>query len=401
MVTLLERTKDRYPEFELETLDNLILDQLNPEYPGFAITPDYLAACLAVSNLQKGIIRKVIISTTFSYKSEKHIRTYIQNYQAHITSLVNVISGYFNIEKIQGDVEYLRTLELIRDDMDFLLKFLTTRYQNYFDFKANVTMTYKLQVSRSCHDILDNILTKASVENDKLLSIALKPVWNFLIDDPCTLVSYQTLKYYDILLKEILSLVGSAKPFSKLLKATLISLNFNSFWFLDYLTAEIKGELENNTSHCAMVEILSRNMKKYNQVHEYPDISLFPKQKPIKEQISTWIIEEIEHIERSQNSTFNNAQSLPNPQFTDFKLQTDLSVAQLGYFIRVLFESGVIKNKNHREVIRFFAHQFKTKQTDIISWESLRSRYYNVEEGTKESIRELVIKILNQINKKD
>ena len=150
-----------------------------------------------------------------------------------------------------------------------------------------------------------------------------------------------------------------------------------------------------------MVEILSRYLKKYNQVNEYPDVILYPLQKSIKDQISTWILEEIEHLERYQKSTLNNAQRVTNPQSTDFKLQTDLSVAQLGYFIRVLFETGVIKNKNQREVIRFFAHQFKTKQTDVISWESLRTRFYNVEEGTKDSIREVAINMLNQINKKD
>jgi hypothetical protein len=46
------------------------------------------------------------------------------------------------------------------------------------------------------------------------------------------------------------------------------------------------------------------------------------------------------------------------------------------------------------------ANHTKTKQTDTISQESLRTRFYNIEDGTREAVKDYIIKMLNYINKK-
>ncbi len=401
MATLLDSNKFDCPNYDFEILDNLILEQLNPEHSGFCISSENLDYWNDISLSQKEFIRKRILSNSFNFLDENRAKTYIQNHQAHITSLINSISGYILSEALKSEPECVIILEKIRDSLESLLNFLTIRYKNYFDFNANATITHKQFITGSLHEKLDFILSIATAQKSELFSIALKPIWDFLGNGLSSPVSYRTLRYYEALLQEISILSKNDKPFDKALKFSLICFNYNSFRFFAYLTSEIKSELDSRTSYSTKIELLSRFLKKYNQILEYPEFVLNPKQISIKQQITGWIIEEIEHLERSQKSTFSNAQRVSNSLSTDFKLQTDLSVAQLGYFIKVLFDTGIIKNKNHREVIRFFAHQFKTKQTDAISWESLRSRFYNVEEGTRDSIREVAINMLNQINKKD
>ena len=91
----------------------------------------------------------------------------------------------------------------------------------------------------------------------------------------------------------------------------------------------------------------------------------------------------------------------PNPGTIGIRLQTDMSVAQLGYLIRIMIEVGIIKNTNQRDVLRLFSGIVKTKHADTISPESLRTRFYNIEENTRLAIKDLVIKMLNFVNKKN
>ncbi|MGC8823154.1 MAG: hypothetical protein ACP5PZ_00980 [Bacteroidales bacterium] len=77
-----------------------------------------------------------------------------------------------------------------------------------------------------------------------------------------------------------------------------------------------------------------------------------------------------------------------------------MSVAQLGFLLKIAFEVGIVKNPNQRDVIGFMANHTKTKQADTISPESLRTRFYNIEDSTRQAVKEYVIKMLNYINKK-
>jgi len=72
-------------------------------------------------------------------------------------------------------------------------------------------------------------------------------------------------------------------------------------------------------------------------------------------------------------------------------------VSQLAYFLRILVETEVIKNPNDKELLKFYAKHTRTKKTETISSESLRVKFYNIEDSTKEEVKTIVIKLLNFI----
>ena len=76
------------------------------------------------------------------------------------------------------------------------------------------------------------------------------------------------------------------------------------------------------------------------------------------------------------------------------KFLTGLSVAQLCYFFALLIETGIIDHKNHADIFRFISENFKTANTDTISRDSIKSKYYNIETSTKNAIREKIIALL-------
>ena len=91
----------------------------------------------------------------------------------------------------------------------------------------------------------------------------------------------------------------------------------------------------------------------------------------------------------SENKYLNNE---------NFKIITGHSVSQVAFFLKLLVEIGAIINKNQKELIRLVASFVKTQQTEHNSPESLRTKYYNVDESTVDAVRDTIIKLLNETN---
>lgn len=85
-----------------------------------------------------------------------------------------------------------------------------------------------------------------------------------------------------------------------------------------------------------------------------------------------------------------------NPQNT--KIETNLSVSQLAYLFRLMYETGYLKVRNQTDLLQFIADNFMTGNTHTISTRSLRSKYYNVDSATRDSVKELLVKVLEKLN---
>lgn len=80
------------------------------------------------------------------------------------------------------------------------------------------------------------------------------------------------------------------------------------------------------------------------------------------------------------------------------KIVTKLSVPQLAYFFRVLYEMKKIKSTNQTDIMKFIADNFETDNVTEISINSLRSKYYNVEEKVKAGTRKQLMEIIQFID---
>lgn len=118
-----------------------------------------------------------------------------------------------------------------------------------------------------------------------------------------------------------------------------------------------------------------------------------------KTKLSDWIAEEIYFFEKRQQLAINFPLNTDDPIQKDFKLKLNLSVAQFACFLRGLKDIGIIKNNNVLEVIRFMAGVIQTKHTDTISWESLRSKFYQTDDAARESVRDVALELSNHMKK--
>jgi hypothetical protein len=80
------------------------------------------------------------------------------------------------------------------------------------------------------------------------------------------------------------------------------------------------------------------------------------------------------------------------------KIVSKLTVPQLAYFFRVLYEMKKIKSSNQTDIMKFIAENFETDNVTEISINSLRSKYYNVDEKVKAGIRKQLTEIIQFID---
>ena len=385
---------------ELEQLDTLVLSSLNPESYDHQFEQKDLLQCQNTAIGLRGKIKVKLCCATFLIVQEKDIRTYVQTHQAKLCYLMDYVSELYSNHLCQEEEIYKQTLDIINGVLSELLLFLSIHFTDYFNFDEKATDSVKQEKIVAFKNRISLIEAILYAQNSELLILSLSPVQEFIEGKNNTQITFRILRYFEMLLSKIESIAKSGKPLNDSLKFALICINFNTYRFLRYLTQEIESNLKDEYNESLRISKLSWYLKSYNQINETPGYVLKLQQPSIRVQISNWLLEEIGYLEKVlQLSKLIGGSSL-NLIPIDFKLQTDLSVAQLGYLIRIFLETGVFKNHNHRDVLKFFSSHTSTRQVDSISAKSLSAKFYNAEGGTRESIKEIVINMLNEINKR-
>ncbi len=79
------------------------------------------------------------------------------------------------------------------------------------------------------------------------------------------------------------------------------------------------------------------------------------------------------------------------------KVVTTLTVAQIAYLIKLLFDTNVISASNKSEVLTRLTNCMVTKNAREISPKSLKAKFYSADPGTKISTKRLLEKLLDSI----
>lgn len=177
----------------------------------------------------------------------------------------------------------------------------------------------------------------------------------------------------------------------------LMYLNFNSRRYFAYLTGSIRRQIELAETRAEKLERLRHELKAVNQVPCEFDIAYSTKYPSLQQMIGDWLNEEIQFLERTGDTTATLLDKEAVKK--DFKLEFDMSVSQFAFFIKSFIETGVIQNKNVSELIRFLARFVKTKRSENISYDSFRMKYYNVEGGTKDVVKNTLHNAIGYINR--
>ena len=359
----------------------------------------YISITLKRENLE---IISSIKKQTFKFKSNKVLEEFLYKKQAAIESVKNRIIKEVNpktfseLLEIGEDNHRNNAFKAMFFYLEKLNRFIEKDYSKYLNPETTIafrTLICDENKNSSKINTIKSFLIKSNA-NVELFKIITTPFSKITVPDvfeQTTVHEYYYLtKFIGAIYKEILV---QNKLFTQTqIEDCLIEYNFNATELLLYLQLNIIHRIENVNDDNEKMDLLNLEVKKYNQQPTKISEKLYPKSPNIKSKMLKWLEDERNYLLNKMIPVPGTISTIENGKS---KLLTDLTVAQITYFFGLLLQSGIINNQNNREIFRFIADNFKTNTTDKISVESIGSKFYNIEDATKKSIREKLNEMLN------
>jgi len=384
----------------LKILDDLIITQMNITSSRIIVDEHILKEWLNIAQIEASKIKIHIRDEVFRLSEHKDIKNFISRKHARLIYLSDSLLSYIdqNSNHENAIPENLicvqKAIFLIVDD---LLHFVWKNYEQYCNKDQKIPEKYRIFIVREFSSKLEDIVCNEENSSNILLTIALIPIKK-VIENKRIKITFRLVYYLRDLLNEIniyTRLNGDDRDEVKLIRR-LIHINFNTIHFANYVVSYLRRELNKIDNTTEQIEKLAWYLKITNQISIKPGYSLFDKQQDIKDFLIVWILEEISYLEKKLQLA-GVPSTMHQVMEQNFKLATELSVPQFACLIRLLVESGVITNKNKTDIIRFYAMFTKSKRKENITYQSFRSKFYNIDESSKEEIKSLIIQLLKNI----
>jgi len=382
---------------ELEILGDFVLNKLDP-LKSATESVEILEGWQSVILDEGYKLKMKITSEALKLPDGDHIEVFIQNFQRRLITLANKLYSYHNDNEVTFDHYTYQPLSLTRlqkityQALEDLIDYLQINFRKYFLFHERPPRRTVLIAVLKFTEAINDLQALSIEPNDYLNTVVI--TISDLIHNPEKI----TFHNVDYLLKFSQAILGFhhqsyEKDLTLFTKYQVINHNFNSVHIELLFTTEYSRVLESIESVNDKIEKLSWYLKRITQIHVQSEEAYQPKEKSLKERISHWLLEELGFLE--QNNIIAKLQD--NITIPGIKVTLDMSVAQLGCSLKFLVDAEIIKSPNDKELVKLVAKSTRTKRTENISPESLRIRFYDVEESTKEEVRALIIKLLNII----
>lgn len=346
-------------------------------------------------------IKKLNKEKIYNLKSKAKIEQYIHQKQYALENLAQKLikeirpKDFDCLYKFSNTYDKTDCLKIIYIYIEKLHRNIEKEYKNYLNTDSHIPyrsiFNKELDINNKIRAIKNALLT--SNINDQLLKITYEPLLRITTLTVKEKLTYYEFDYKTLFITEVYKLVENNTINEESLINCLFDFNFNSLIFFKYITDNITTSIHDLENNVKKIDALYLILKCYNQRQIKTEKKYKTNLPSVKEQIISWLDEEIEYLSRIRNleSTENN---LPQVQEVKTKFLSTLSVAQLSCFFGLLIETEIIKHKNQTDVLKFVSQNFRTKNTEKISLDSLRVKYYNVESSTKTAIREKIIELL-------
>ncbi len=335
---------------------------------------DQLISNKEEENEEASAIIADIKETAFALRSEQEIRLFIQNHQLALLE-------HKNFDSVCGKC-------------DKVLHFIETYFHDFVNEKLQISDIGKEKLCNQYSDLINEMKCEMQSSLSEKLYINLQPMTEPENDKPFTIYRARYVSQFWE------NWNSDFKPFLNALEeetvvSYLISQNFNQPTFFKYITSEIMGELHQEDDPYIQEHVLLSYAKRFSIIPAKIGQPFRPEYPHIKQVLEDWLNREIKQCRKRQKK-FNPEQQSIIPK-DGYKIETSISVAQTAYLFRLFSKSGIITNKVQLDILHVLSEKFRSKKAEFITVGSLHNKYYNVEDRTKESVKELLKDLLNQI----
>jgi hypothetical protein len=336
--------------------------------------------------------------------------------------------------------------EALLKDLDEILSHIEDRYNKYFNLDEKVPGVYlvvsqndlknrikdvKKGLSPGSSESLVSKLTlplqipppfgvlplikgekgeMATQVDGSLLKMVLDSLNSFIRQDGN--VSYRQLIYMKELVKELEELVESpdfanakSAPFDKggqahALLQVLMYMNFNSSSMASYLIGEIVDTINALHEPHEKRERLAQYYKEYNQMQVKPGVAFKPRCKPLKEQLNSWLEDEMDYVEQKQRlfsvvPVMKDDFIMPDEE----KMHFSTSVEVLSLFIRSCMDTKFVLNKQKTPMLKAVVKFMRTVEQENLSYKSMRNSWYTADKGNKEKLKSILMEMYKVVHR--
>lgn len=373
--------------------------EINPQEAKFYYYNDILKE--AVDSIKQNIKKSV-----FQFQDSVHIEHYIHKIQQAVINLRFQILKLIE-PKREGDIYKLTTdfndidiFSLTYTYLEDLLCFIEKHYLKYID--ENIQIPYRSELLETYGiteklDIVKPLLLNSNIDT-QLMKIIFVP---FLKLSAITLeerISYKELIYLNVYLMAFYEKITDDFVFTEeSVLQLIIDLNYNTIEMFNVFINKIIQASNAYESIHEKLDFLFHYLKIVNQKHCRTKLFYNSNLPSLKYQIIGWIEEEINYL--TKKTQLQSQQQQPNlfTQLEKTKIQSGLSVAQLAYFFKLQVDAGIITQKNQSDIFRHITDNYQTSKVHEISLDSVKNKFYNIEQSTIDVIKDKIIDILNQL----
>lgn len=344
-------------------------------------------------------IRQKLIHEVFTFEDERHLERYIQYHQQALIRLLDKADALFE-ESPTNVKDFYRGS---RETLNGLLEFVERHFSKYFDQDAKAPQSYLALVRKEARANYRKLQQQliARKADPQLVTLVLMAVQKMADTSPERGTTYRKVMYAKEVQKELVVMLQRADTqpdINEELRQLMYYLNCNSIKVITYHAHFINVQLEKADTRTGKLETLSLIMKNIGQAQVKPGIGYNPQALSLKSQLMEYLAVELEHHERLQQ--FTRSPEPPDGNFmSGFKLKFDASVAQLAYLLKLLLETKIITNTNCTQLFQFVVRFVQTKKSEAVSFGSLRAKFYDVETGTRASVRHMLTTLISHIDR--
>ncbi|MGF7079741.1 hypothetical protein [Mucilaginibacter sp. UYCu711] len=364
---------------------------------------DFLRHVDANENLKNDIhdecqrIKDAWTSLLFSQNKDHVLKRYVWFEQETLLKLSDYI--FYNIQsadligRLKKKDLLPEILSILLSDLlelkDFLIQYFHTYINPNGKLPEAAIPLIKKQLGDAAEE-LSALFTDAEIDSG-LKACLLDYLHNILYDSSNSPLNYRVSEYQMLFtetLKEVMDF-RDKRDLTYAVVEALFYLNFNHFGFSQWYQEKIVSK----SSASKPLEIGKLVKDELLILKSLPVIittGFDPLIAPINIQLEGWL------IEYTKNDLHDHIVGT-NGKF--LKMELKVTVAQLVFLIRLLYEEGVFAMKSIAGVLRFFSNHFMTKKQAHISYGSMNKLYYSSDQFTAYYIRELLLNMVSKINK--
>lgn len=336
-------------------------------------------------------LQRLILDEMIGRNAAKDKEQFIRMVQMMATRLLDHLSVYTNtnLNKTTSD-SVVSFIQVLLKTIYFVQEF----FGKYFDKNERVPAALATIYNKEINSLAEKLkhVLSSSMPADTGLSEVINNHFMEPTESHQHNVTYRQLFYEKELLQELLKEYNFT---SSSIRNILYYFNFNCSGFVIYEFDRLVNLLTPLSSKSEKINLLRSELKSINQLPFRINYCFDDNMPSLKEQVSTWIAEEIKYCEAGNFMQVANLSGID----PENKINTTLSVAKLGLLIRLLVVDKIIVNRTMAPMLRTVAKTFTTLQREEISFGSLETKYHAPDKATIGMMKEMLQKWIHILGK--